>query len=211
MFKSLTEMIGWIEAKPLWLGLVVLGAGAGIEYVVPPFPGDTVTVAGAMLIPTAGWPWWGVMAAVLVGSLLGAALDWWVGCWLADTSRETWVHRWLRAPKRRERIERLKQKFQKWGAAYISLNRFIPAFRGLFFVAAGMAGLRLRRVLFYAAVSAVLWNALLLGVGWLVGYNLDVIAEFVQTYTAVVFVGIGLAVVGWIARVWWKKRSSDDH
>lgn len=211
MHQSLLEILAWIEGVPMWAGLAALALGAGIEYVFPPFPGDTITLAGAVLIPTAGWPWPAVLGAVVGGSLVGAALDWWVGVWLAEAEGQTWLHRWTRRERVARKIEKVTAKFQRHGSAYIALNRFVPAFRGVFFLAAGMAGLRLRRVLFFAAVSALLWNAALLGVGALVGYNLESLAEIVSSYSRVVLTGLVAGGLGWWGISWWRKRSRADR
>lgn len=209
MYENLLQAIAFIEAQPIWLGLLVLGLGAGIEYVVPPFPGDTVTLAGAVLIPTAGWPWPGVFAAVIAGSLAGAALDWWVGRWLARTDRQTWLHVWLGRDGVREKVETLRERFQKHGATYILFNRFIPAFRGVFFVAAGLAGLPLGRVMLFAAISAALWNGAILSLGALVGYNLERLAGLVEGYSQVMLAIIAALVVAWLVRQWWERSSRE--
>src|SRR5699024_9356965 len=133
---------------------------AMIEYIIPPFPGDTVTVVGAVLIPAAGWPWWGVFAAVVVGSLAGASFNWWLGDWVSRTGdKKTWIHRFLQREAVRPRVDALLERFERHGSIYIVLNRFIPAFRAFFFLAAGMARLKLWKVLLFAALSAAMWNA----------------------------------------------------
>lgn len=205
------QVIALISGQPIWLGLLVLAVCSGIEYIVPPFPGDTVTLAGAILIPTAGWPWYGVFAATILGSLVGAWLNWLLGRWLVSAEEHTFIHRWLAEPSRHAKLEQLAAKFEQHGAAYITLNRFIPAFRGLFFIASGVAGLSLPRVLFFGGVSAALWNMALLGVGAAVGYNIDRLGHLLGVYGKVV-VAI-LCVVGgaWIASRWFKNRSSSDR
>jgi len=212
MLEGVKEAIGWMTGQPLWLGLLVLGASAGVEYVIPPFPGDTVTLAGAMLIPLAGWPWWAVLTALMLGSVVGAWLDLMVGRWLArDSGRDTFLHRWMAKEEIARKIDRVTEKFERHGAIYIVLNRFIPAFRGVFFLAAGMAGLSTPRVLFFAALSATLWNAVLLLMGMAFGYNLEAIVGFVEGYTRAVLFGIGVVILGWITWEWWRKRSPDDR
>ena len=209
MAFDLQTMLDWISAQPMWIGLASLGLGAGIEYVFPPFPGDTITLIGAVLIPQAGWPWWAVFGAVIVGSLLGSALNWWLGTWLANRKNKesSRIGRWLYGdPKRVARLERLTARFEKYGSAYIAINRFVPAFRSIFFVGAGLAGLPLGRVMVFAALSAALWNGALMGVGALVGYNIDSLASVVTRYGQVALgVIIGLGVL-WLVRKMWRAH-----
>lgn len=190
------------------IGLVILMLSAMIEYILPPFPGDSVTIAGAVMIPAASWPWWGVLAAVVIGSVVGAMADWWVGVWVERNSdRDTWLHRFLRKEKVAPKIDEIKRQFRKRGTIYIAANRFLPAFRAFFFVAAGMARLEAKPVALWAAVSALLWNLGLLGVGWLVGYNLDELVRIVDNYTTTVLVVILVLGVIWVV---WRKVSDDS-
>jgi membrane protein DedA with SNARE-associated domain len=195
---DLQTIFDYLSGQAIWWGLLLLMLSAMIEYVVPPFPGDTVTVAGAVLIPTAGWPWWAVFGAVTLGSLIGAAIDWWAGNWVArNQERNTWIHRLLDREKIRPKVDKLIHQFEKHGSVYIAINRFVPAFRAVFFLAAGLARLVLWKVLLFAALSAALWNAALLALGYLVGYNIEELANWVQRYTHLVYVGLGVAILLW--------------
>ena len=196
------------EHGVLW-GMLILGAGAGLEYVFPPFPGDSVTIAGAMLIPTAGWPFWAVFVAVMSGSMVGGAIDWYLGLWLAkrlETGDDGWFVRWMHRDNVRARYDWVIDNFERHGTKFLAVNRFVPVFRSFFFVAAGLAGLRLRDVLFWSATSAGLWNLALMGLGYAMGYNLDRIVTFVGNYTAAVIVGFFVLLIGGKLFNMWRSR-----
>src|SRR5262245_21991498 len=72
-------LIGFASDRNCPLGLATLLASAMIEYVVPPVPGDTITLLGAILITGYGWSWWAIFGSVVAGSLLGSLVDYWVG------------------------------------------------------------------------------------------------------------------------------------
>ena len=200
-----TEWIEWLVGIPVWAGVGFLGLSAGIEYVFPPFPGDTVTIAGAVLTAQAGWPWWAVFGALTLGSVVGAWVNLGVGRWLARDDGDTWLHRWLARPHVAERRANLEERFRRHGSAYITLNRFLPAFRALFFVTAGMAGLPTARVLGFAALSAALWNGALMCAGAAVGYNLDALVGLAKQYSVVVWGALGVVALVWAVR-WWRGR-----
>lgn len=193
----------WIAAQPLALGLVFIAAASMIEYIFPPFPGDTVVVASAVLIPNADWPWWAVFTAVLAGSVTGAMFAYLFGAWVSSRPGEHWVSKKLATPKMARRVEKLTEGFERHGTAYIAANRFLPAFRSLFFVVAGMVGLPAARVVFFAALSALLWNALLMGVGWSVGYNLAELSRWVQNYG----IAVGIALIATLLFWLWRSRA----
>src|SRR5690242_19661990 len=61
------------------VGYLILGLAALIEYVFPPFPGDTVLVLGGVYAVRGERPWPWVLLVVTLGSVIGAALNYGVG------------------------------------------------------------------------------------------------------------------------------------
>ena len=205
------DVITWMEGMPLILGVVVIFLSAGLEYVFPPFPGDTVTLVGAILVGTGGWPAWAVVLAIMLGSALGIVVDWYAGVWLEETKRETWLHRLLQKPATARAVEKVKKKFRDHGSYYIMINRFLPAFRSVFFLAGGMAGLKLGRVLFFGMISVVLWMALIFGLGIFLGYHIEQISQWLARYSVVVWGLIGAWVLWTVVSHFRKKGSSTDQ
>lgn len=182
---------------------MLLLAGA-VEYVVPPFPGDTVTLFGAVLAGTAGYELWVVYVVITVGAILGGLLAYGFGGWLGR-HEERWP-RFLRVEERRDRIHTVIRRFEKHGAAYLAINRFLPAFRAIFFVAAGMAELPLWKVVVFGGASAALWNAGILGVGFAVGNNFDDLHRIYEQYTTWSLAVIGAAALAIGGRWLWRHR-----
>jgi membrane protein DedA with SNARE-associated domain len=192
-----------LAATQQWPPAVVYAAlfgGALIEYVFPPFPGDTVVVAGAALVGANGWAAGPVWTAVTAGSIVGALFDLLVGRWLA---RGAIVRL---APRTRTVIDDLVGQFRRYGSVYLALNRFLPGIRALLFVAAGVAGLPTFPVMGWATLSAVVWNSGLVWLGLQVGENLELLTEWVQRYNIVTGVVVVVIVLVIMARIWRRLR-----
>lgn len=185
------------------VGLSILGASALLEYVFPPFPGDTVTLFGSVLVLMHGWSLPLVFVALMTGSSVGAMIDYVLGVRLGQRYRAGKV---IKSARMRGRVERVMQAFRRYGPMYVAVNRFLPGIRAVIFVAAGMAGLRAGWVLFYAIVSAMLWNALILLIGYLLGANWQEIQHFVGLYGRIVYAAIALVVLGAALR-WLLRRN----
>jgi membrane protein DedA with SNARE-associated domain len=182
-------LIGFASDPNHPVGLAALFVSAMVEYVFPPFPGDTITLLGAVLITGYGWSLWAISAVVLAGSVLGFLADFWLGQRLQARPRR---------PERAERwsvLDRLVARFERHGALLLLLNRFVPGIRALFFVAAGMAGMRRRDVLLLGSLSVLLWNALLIALGAALGANLDALRGWMTRYTAASWLVLGGAVL----------------
>jgi membrane protein DedA with SNARE-associated domain len=188
----------WVGREDSLAGWLALAGAAAIEYVFPPFPGDFVTILAAVLVTAASWSAFGVLSALMIGSMIGAALTFELGLRWAARRRPT------TGPP--GALDRLVVGFQRHGAIYLVLNRFVPGVRSLFFVAAGLAGMRRGPVLLFSGISALLWNLGLFALGAALGSNLDRLERWVTTYTVasvVIVVGV-VAVVALIA--WWRRR-----
>jgi len=181
--------------------LAVLFAASLVEYVIPPLPGDTVVVAGAALVTAFDWPLWPVFGVCTAGSVVGSAISWAAGAaWMRRHGPERL------SPRAAAAVDLLTERFERHGAAYLMLNRFMPGIRTFFFLAAGIAGLRLPTVLGWSLLSAAAWNGLLIGAGWLVGDNIEQLQDLLARYTIAVGVVVTIMVTTVALRIWAEVR-----
>lgn len=199
------ELFAWLQRSEGPLAYLVLALASAIEYVAPPFPGDTVALFGVVLAAGAGYHVAGVYLALDVGALAGGMLAYAAGRWIA-AHREQRTPRFLRGQQVRRAIDAVIARFERHGAAYLALNRFVPAFRSVFFVAAGMARLPAWKVALFGTASAMVWNALLLAAGWAVGANFAELERWVRTYSYAVLGVLGLIAIAAGARFVWARR-----
>lgn len=190
------SFIAFISNEDNFVGLLAL-ALAAMEYVVPPVPGDTITLFGAILITAYDWSFWGVFGAVMAGSVVGSMMAFYIGNW--------WRKRREHSGHRHESIDHLVAKFHRHGAAYLVINRFLPGIRSLFFVAAGLAEMRPVAVLGYSALSAALWNLGLIAAGSALGANFETLLGWVRRYTMATWLIIGGVALAWLARAIWRR------
>lgn len=187
----LEAIIDYLEQGESVLAYLVLAASAGAEYVMPPFPGDTISLFGAFLAATAGYSALWVHLAMTAGSVAGSMMTWSFGR-AVGRHHERWP-RFLRRPRIESALDRVVERFGRHGAAYLAINRFVPALRGFFFLAAGMHGMHPVPVAVWGGVSAALWNALILLVGYSVGKNWERLQALGTQY---LWISLGLIVIG---------------
>lgn len=203
---SLEQIDLWLQGAGPWL-LPVVGFASFVEYVFPPFPGDTVMLAGtAAAVRGALSPVW-LLVVTSLGSLMGSVVDYWFGVWLqrrvvAGRSRDG---RFLT----RQRVESLERSYRRWGLWFILANRFVPVARATFFIFAGMSGLNFTRTVVVGLVGATVWNAMIVGAGYAVGENLDELEQVARRMGVGGFVVAGaVALLVGLALAWraWRRR-----
>lgn len=164
-------------------------AAAALEYVFPPFWGDTFMLAGCVLAGADHVSVPAVFAAAVTGSTVGAAAAYWLG------------HRFGRASfalagRRAQRLlDKAEATCQAHGLRVVAFNRFLPGLRAFLVPLAGLGNLPFSRVLLWSAVSNLLWCSLLLGVGLAIGPKVRDFGSLQGSFRVMALWGGGLAVL----------------
>ncbi|RLB38511.1 MAG: DedA family protein [Deltaproteobacteria bacterium] len=200
----LDEFLHTLEHGPQYWAYVLVVAAAAIEYVFPPIPGDTVALFAVALAVRAQLHWALVYLALTLGALLGGLAAWGLGLWLAN-HEESWPS-FLRTPGATRAFDAVRRGYEQHGAMYLTVNRFLPALRAFFFVGAGLSRMSVGPVIVFGGISAALWNALLMAVGYAVGNNWEALTELADRYAVATLILVVIVVVGVIARFVWDNR-----
>lgn len=183
------DLVQWVETTPLWLLMLSLFFAAWIEYVFPPFPGDTLVVAGGFFVAQGALPLVLTFIVLTCGSVAGCAVGWSLG------NHGLGLRRFIRA----EYLEKVSRGYKRYGAWLILGNRFVPGIRGAFMIAAGLVKMPLKAILIWGTISAVIWNSILISAGYVFSESLDEMLRIFQNYSKTVLILIGLAVIVWFS------------
>ena len=200
----LDEFLHTLEHGPEYWAYTLVVAAAAIEYVFPPVPGDTVALFAVTMAVRAQLSWVFVYLSMTLGALLGGLAAWGLGLWLAN-HEESWPS-FLRTPGATRALDAVRRGYERHGAMYLVVNRFLPALRAFFFVGAGLSRMNVGPVIVFGGISAALWNALLMGIGYSVGNNWDALLGLAERYAGATLLLIVIVAVGMIARFVWDNR-----
>ncbi len=192
---------GLNSLAPRWVYLVV-AVGAAVENVFPPVPADTFVVLGAFLTVRGGATGTGVFLATWSSNTATALLSYGVARRWGRQVLGTRTGRFLLRPRQ---LERLAALYNAHGSKIIFFSRFLPAFRALVPVFAGISHLALWRVALPLALASAIWYGVLVYAGSLLGYNWQAILgalEDLNTLLLGIAVVLGILVVG----LWWRTR-----
>gem|GEM_PF-5599110 len=192
------DPVAMVAALPVFLVPLVVFASSMLEYVFPPYWGDTLILVGFFLARQGAVSWLAVFVAAVAGALLGATIAFFLG-------KRYGLRVLRRFARRRSRSRaRVQALFRRYGEPVLLLNRFLPVVRGLMLYAAGAMELRARPALVYATLGSTAWVAMMMGIGWLTGGTWDQLqATFAESSKAVALAAL-VVFVGWLA--WLLKR-----
>ncbi len=180
----------------------ILFLGSLIEYVFPPFPGDTLVVLGAWYAVNGAISWPVAFVATTGGAVLGAWIDYRVGVALGAALERGAARR---GPITLEHVRQVEAGYARWGEWFLLANRFLPGIRAFLFVGAGAARLPLRKVLLWGGISAAAWNVLLLLAGAYLARNLDDLVHLLERYTTAAWVAMAVVAALFLGRFAWRR------
>lgn len=200
------ELSTWLEQAAAWAWgwrAFAVAGGAGVEYVLPFLPGDTLIVAAASVgFAAGGWP---VMlwAIAVLASTVGGAASYEVGRWFVGTGHGQRFRRRFHAP-----LHAVAGRFERYGHAYLAVNRFVPGLRTFFFLGAAFAGLSRAAVWGWGALSSALWMTLLFGLAFAFESNIALLESRLGTLNLLLGAA-AVAIVVSFARTVWKARRDE--
>lgn len=202
-FQGMADALAGAISRTGDVAFLVLFLATFVEYVFPPFPGDLLVVLGAWYAVQGAISWPATFASVTAGALAGAWLDYRIGVALGRRLDRRTGKGALSA----ERLARFEASYRRWGNLLLLANRFFPGIRAFLFLAAGASGIPLRNVLLFGGLSAVAWNALLLGAGALLARNMNDLVALFERYTQVAWVLVIVAGLAWLGALAWRRRA----
>ena len=191
----MAEILSFLDGLPPLLVYLALGAGAATENVVPPVPADTFVLLGGFVAALGrADPVW-VFAATWGGNVGSALLVYWLGY---HYGRPFFEHGWGRRLLDPEQLRKVSSFYERWGVRAIFLSRFLPGFRAVVPVFAGVSHLKGRYVAPPVLVASALWYGGLVWLGSTAGRNLDQILGWVRNVnrTLLIVALLLLAVLG---------------
>ncbi|MEP7272638.1 MAG: DedA family protein [Acidobacteriota bacterium] len=196
---SIEGLLTLLQQLPPYGILLAVFLVAYIENLFPPAPCDVLIVFAGTLVGagTVGFAW--TLIAATLGGTLGFMTAYAAGRFLDEHIKAGKFSRYLPVSAFQQ-VERL---FQRYGYAVIVVNRFLAGTRAVVSFFAGMSQMNLLLTTVLSALSAGVWNALLLYFGMAFANNWKQVIGYLAFYskvaTAIVLLAVGLFL-------WWYFR-----
>lgn len=206
MTHIMEQIGGWIQEVIVAIGYPGIVLVMAIENIFPPIPSEIVLPFAGALTIEGDLSFWGVAAAGIVGSLIGAIVLYAIGY----GARQAGVRRLVASYGKylfisEKDLDRGAGWFERYGEAVIFFGRLIPIVRSIISVPAGYTRMPVGRFLLYTTAGTALWSLLLTYAGRVLGENwanITVVMEPYENATLLLMLSAVVGLIGWRAFRW---------
>ena len=188
---------------PIWI-YVTLFLFAFVENVFPPSPSDFVIVIGGTLVGAGNLNFVLSLIFATIGSITGFMLMFYIG----STVDKKLIHagKFKHIPV--NAIDKVETWFRKYGYFVIVANRFMPGTRAVISFFAGISNLEPKKTTLLCFVSALAWNIIMLYLGFVFGDNVQMVDEYLTTYSNIVIAVTAVIILFFILKFFFRKRKT---
>jgi membrane protein DedA with SNARE-associated domain len=186
----LAELVLDPGIPPLAIYIVVF-LSCILESFFPPWPTDIIALYAGFLAGRGQLEQPIVLGVAIAGTQIGLMTTFWLARRWGPALLAGRLGRLFHA----DRLVQLEHCLARYGVPAVAISRFFPGIRALVMPAAGLARFSAWKVLWWAGVSVVVWNALVVGLGVLAGAHLDRAKQVLVGYSTVTFALVAAGLV----------------
>ena len=199
--ELLETVVTWAQSAVSTMGYPGLVLVMFLENIFPPIPSEVILPLAGSLALEGRFTLLGVTVMGSLGSMLGAAVFYWIGHLFGEGRVRVLIQRfgrWLMLSE--ADLDKALDWFDRYGEKVIFFGRMVPIVRSLISVPAGIAEMNLVTFAAYTAVGTGLWSFLLAFAGYLLGKSWKLVSAWVGRYEKVTIVVVVIVVVAFFAR-----------
>ncbi len=203
MFEDILNNIS--SFTPFWI-YVTLFLFAFVENVFPPSPSDLVVVIGGSLVSTGVISFIPALLLTTIGSVVGFMILFYFGSTVDRKVVHSGKYKYIPV----DAIEKVELWFKKYGYYVIVANRFMPGTRSVISFFAGMSMMDAKKTILLATISAFVWNAIIIYLGYFFGNNVSVVDKYLSTYSNIAIAITVVVVIILVMKFYLSRKKNKE-
>ncbi len=202
----LADLAQWLVQNILDMGYLGIFLLMMIESSFIPFPSEVVLIPAGYLAQQGEMNTFAIFFAAILGSLSGAFINYF-GALLIGRRLLMKFGKYIFISN--SAMEKMDAFFQNHGPISTFTGRLIPGIRQLISIPAGLSRMPLLSFSIYTALGAGIWSIVLIALGYILGENKELIAEYLHQITLTVLGMLVILVFVYIRRLKTKVVKND--
>ncbi len=201
----LSGISDWVTNIVETLGYFGVAALITLENVFPPLPSELILPLAGFETGRGQFNYFLMVIAATAGSVVGAIILYYVAHFVGEHRIRALIRRygkWFQVTEKD--LDRADAWFDRYSSLAVLICRCVPLVRSVVSLPAGLRRMNMARFLLFTAIGSAVWNAALIGAGWALGDNWEVVGTYVGYFQYVVIALVVLAVV-WF---FWRRVSN---
>ena len=196
------QTIVFLTTKHALVIYAIIAASAFIENIFPPYPSDTIILAGAYMAGQGNLSYIPLFIAATIGGLAGAMILYSLGY----VKGRSYFVKYDKAYFKLDNLTKIERWFTRWGDYILIISRFIAGVRSIIAVAAGIGKVPPARMTVFSAISFALWYLFLIGGMYLLKSNWHKLVEIIKTYTIFLIIISAVVMTIWLVIIYMRSR-----
>jgi membrane protein DedA with SNARE-associated domain len=196
------DIVLYLTTKQAILIYAIIAFSAFIENIFPPYPSDTMILAGAFLAGTGNVDYIPLYASAAIGGLAGAMVLYYIGY----TKGRSFFIKYNKSYFKLENMQKIERWFDRWGNFVLIVSRFMAGVRSVIAIAAGLGKVPPARMTIFSLISFCLWYLVLIGGMYLVKSNWQKLVNTIKHFNIVLVIVSAVILLGWLVYVYRKSR-----
>ncbi|MEW6935752.1 DedA family protein [Trueperella pyogenes] len=196
---NLTGIAAWAVSIMESLGGLGVAFLIAVENLFPPLPSE-------IILPLAGFTASQGTSFNLAEAIIWATAGSLVGAWalygiarIIGRERTRAIFNWLPLVKISD-VDKTEAWFHKHDQSTVFFGRMLPIFRSLISLPAGVIKMNFLKFTVLTTLGAAIWNAALIGAGYILGENWHLVDDYVGILSKIVLVAILALLLWWVVR-----------
>lgn len=197
---------GWVLSIMEKLGYLGIAFLMFLDNIFPPIPSEIIMPSAGYTAAKGELTLIGVIIAGSIGSLLAAALLYWIGRKIPQHHLFTLVERYgkyLRISV--ADLEKSLAWFEKYGHRIVFFGRMVPAVRSLISIPAGMSKMPFSKFMAYSAFGTIIWTTFLAFLGYHLSEDQALMSLIMQRASYIILAIVILYIIWKMAKKFGQK------
>lgn len=197
----------WVLSVMEQLGYFGIALLMFLDNIFPPIPSEIIMPSAGYTASQGQLQLFGVIIAGSIGSILAAAVLYWIGRKIPKTVLFNWVDRYGKYLFIKSTdVRKALQWFEQYGHRIVFFGRMIPAIRSMISIPAGISGMPFGKFMLYSSLGTLIWTTFLACLGFYLGENQTLMQSVLNKAGLLILIGFTVYLILFLYKKFAKKH-----